>query len=133
MRFYVASGLENRERAQDIIQFLAKHGHMPTYDWTTHGDVRGEGVDRLMAVASNEVSAVRDAELVIVMLPGGQGTHTELGIALATRANKRVLLWSATGEEFEDGQKTCVFYHHLAVERLACPYEELVERLQKTL
>lgn len=133
MRFYVASGLENRDRAREIIQLLSERGHMPTYDWTAHGDVRGEGAERLMAVASNEVSAVRDAELVIVMLPGGQGTHTELGIALATRANKRILLWSATGEEFEDGPKTCAFYHHLAVEQLACPYEALVERLHGAL
>lgn len=47
MRFYVASGLANREQAMDMIRFLSSRGHTPTYDWTEHGDVRGQGLDRL--------------------------------------------------------------------------------------
>lgn len=133
MRFYVATGLVNRDQAQDMIAFIQDRGHLPVYDWTAHGDVRGQGTERLAEVAFSEYSAVRDAELVLLMLPGGCGTHTELGIALGTRANKRILLWSATGKEFEDGPNTCVFYHHLAVERIVCPYEELKERLSAVL
>lgn len=133
MRFYVASGLENRELARDMIAFIEGRGHTPVYDWTTHGDVRGEGKERLMAVASSEYSAVRDAELMLVLLPGGPGTHTELGIALGTRSNKRILLWSASGKEFEDGPSTCAFYHHLALEQLVCSYEELKQRLSAIL
>lgn len=129
MRFYVATGLENRDLAQDMIAFIQGRGHMPVYDWTAHGDIRGQGGDRLMEVASSEYSAVKDAEFVLMMLPGGCGTHTELGIALGTRSNKRILLWSATGKEFEDGSNTCVFYHHLALERIVCSYEELKEHL----
>ena len=58
MRFYVASGLANREQAMDMIRFLSSRGHTPTYDWTEHGDVRGQGLDRLQMVATSETSAV---------------------------------------------------------------------------
>ena len=133
MRFYVASGLENREIAADMIHFLANKGHIPTYDWTENGDVRGQGLDRLLATSVSEASAVRDAELVLVLLPGGYGTHTELGIALATRSNKRIILWSATGKEFEDGPNTCVFYHHQSVDKITSTFEELKAYLSTIL
>ncbi|MEA5059561.1 MAG: hypothetical protein VB049_05955 [Candidatus Pelethousia sp.] len=129
MRFYVASGLENRELAKTMISFIQARGHLPVYDWTVHGDVRGQGEARLMDVAAQEYGAVREAEFVFIMLPGGCGTHTELGIALGSHANKRIVLWSATGREFQDGPNTCVFYHHRAVERIVCPFEELMQRL----
>lgn len=129
MRFYVASGLENRDLAEDMIVFIHGRGHLPVYDWTVHGDVRGQGAGRLREVATHECSAVREAEFVLVMLPGGYGTHTELGIALGSRSNKRIVLWSATGKEFEDGPYTCAFYHHMSVERIVCPYENLKARL----
>lgn len=133
MRFYIASGLQNRALAKDMIDFIQSRGHTLVYDWTGHGDVRGQGLDRLTEVASAEYSAVRDAEFLLVMLPGGCGTHTELGIALGTRSNKRIILWSATGQEFIDGPDTCVFYHHRAVEQVACSYEELRELLATIL
>ena len=129
MRFYVASGLSNRDQAMDMIRFLSSRGHTPTYDWTEHGDVRGQGLDRLQMVATSETSAVRDAEFVLVLLPGGQGTHTELGIALATRANKRIMLWSETGKEFLDNANTCVFYHHMSIEQVTCSYQALKAKL----
>ncbi len=133
MRFYIASGLENRALAKDMLTFIQGRGHMPVYDWTAHGDVRGQGEQRLSEVAASESGAVRDAEFVLIMLPGGCGTHTELGLALGTRSNKRILLWSATGKEFVDGPDTCVFYHHRSVERLVCSYAELKQRLESIL
>ena len=133
MRFYVASGLENRELAADMVRFIAERGHMPIYDWTEHGDVRGQGEDRLMEVASNDLFAVRDSEIAIFLLPGDKVTHTELGIALATRSNKRIMLWSSTGKEFEDGSDTCVFYHHRGVERIVCSFAEFKKQLSAIL
>lgn len=133
MRFYIASGLENRALAKDMLLFLQGRGHMPVYDWMAHGDVRGQGEERLAEVAASESGAVRDAELILVMLPGGCGTHTELGLALGTRSNKRIMLWSATGKEFVDGPDTCVFYYHRSVERLVCSYAELKQRLATIL
>ena len=87
------------------------------------------GAERMSEVAFNELRAVRDAELVVARLPGGQGTHTELGVALATRSNKRIILWSETGDEFAFDNRTCTFYFHPAAERVVCPFEELLEIL----
>lgn len=130
MRFYVASGLENRDRVQLVIQKIRSIGHEMTYDWTVHGDVRCQGEEILNTVAGNETFAVIDAGCVLVLLPGGHGTHTELGIALASRSNKRIILWSETGEEFGCDLKTCAFYHHSSVEMLHCSFEELLERIE---
>ncbi|MDR0839845.1 MAG: hypothetical protein LBN26_00435 [Christensenellaceae bacterium] len=129
MRFYVASGLPNRERAADAVRFLTSLGHTPSYDWTAHGDVRSEGEARMGQVSTNELAAVCDAELVVVLLPGGPGTHTELGAALATREDKRIFLWSQEESALGGGPQTCVFYHHPAVTRICCPYEELLQQL----
>ncbi len=133
MRFYVASGLPNRSRAKKFIGVLSSYGHIVTYDWTEHGDVREKSEAVLSEVSMNEVRAVCDAELVVILLPGGKGTHTELGLALASRTNKRILLWSETGAEFLSGNDTCVFYHHPVVERISCPFEQLGERILSLL
>lgn len=129
MRFYIATGLVNAEHARKAAEVLRRNGHEQTYDWTTHGDIRHEGAERMSEVAFNELRAVRDAELVVALLPGGQGTHTELGVALATRSNKRIILWSETGDEFAFDNRTCTFYFHPAAERVVCPFEELLEIL----
>ena len=118
MRFYIATGLVNAEHARKAAEVLRRNGHEQTYDWTTHGDIRHEGAERMSEVAFNELRAVRDAELVVALLP-----------ALATRSNKRIILWSETGDEFAFDNRTCTFYFHPAAERVVCPFEELLEIL----
>ena len=130
MKVYVASGLENRCRVIKVIERLKAMGHTIAYDWTAHGDVRDKGEERMREVSSNEVNGVSSADAVIILLPGGKGTHIELGVSLATRQNKRIMLWSETGCEFGGGNDTCVFYHHPAIERIVCPFEELMERIE---
>lgn len=130
MRFYVASGLENRDRVSRVIEKIGSLSHEMTYDWTVHGDIRAKGKDVLNTVAGNETFAVMDAGCVLILLPGGKGTHTELGIALASRSNKRIILWSETGEEFGSNEKTCAFYHHSAVEQLCCSFDDLLKFIE---
>lgn len=127
MRFYIATGLENSERAKTVAEILKRNGHEHTYDWTEHGDIRKQGEARMSEVALNEIRAVKDAELFIALLPGGNGTHTELGAAIASRGNKRIILWSETGNEFKPDERSCTFYFHPAIERLVCPFDELLE------
>ena len=131
MRFYIATGLQNARRASELAEVLKRRGHEHTYDWTLHGDIRREGELRMSEVAFNELRAVRDAELVVVLFPGGSGTHTELGVAIATRSNKRIILWSETGDEFHYDERACTFYFHPCIERVICPFEELLVRLDK--
>jgi len=129
MRVYVGSGLENRDRVAMVLEYCVHVGHQITYNWTRHGDVRREGPDVMNYVSTNEVRAVRDAELVLILLPGGKGTHIELGVALGSRGNKRILLWSEDPAVFEDPELTCVFYQHPAIERLCCSFAELFEHI----
>ncbi len=129
MRFYIATGLENASRAKELSVVLSRNGHELTYDWMAQGDVRMQGKERLAEIAFNEVRAVRDAELVVALLPGGMGTHTEIGVAIASRSNKRILIWSETGEHFRDEDKCCALYFHPAVERIVCTFDELIKKL----
>lgn len=133
MNYYIASGLENAKRVGVAAHALSQHTR--TYDWTTHGDIRSEGPMRMQQVCQSELQAVIDAELVVFLFPGGKGTHSELGIALATAENKRIILWSETGNEFRAGNgeahpSVCAFYFHPGVERWICPFETLLERLR---
>ena len=131
MRFYISTGTPNFRRAAELSEVLKNRGHELTYDWMAHGDIRREGEIRMGEVAFNELRAVRDAELVVVLLPGGSGTHTELGQAIATRGNKRIIIWSETGDEFSPDERTCVFYFHPCCERVICPFDELLRRLDR--
>lgn len=47
MRFYIATGLVNAEHARKAAEVLRRNGHEQTYDWTTHGDIRHEGAERM--------------------------------------------------------------------------------------
>ena len=129
MKFYVASGVPNAERVNQASRVLAARGHQRTYDWTKHGDVSAESLERKREVARTEAQAVVDAELVALLLPGRFGTHAELGIAIASSANKRILLWSESSAPFDGTSGFCVFYHHPAIERVVCPFEELLDTL----
>ncbi len=132
MKYYVASGVPNAARVNIVAEVLNQGGHTRTYDWTTHGSVANAPDALKQRVATSETRGVTDAELVVLLLPGRFGTHAELGLAIATASNKRILLWSETDAPFSGGEGFCVFYHHPAVERMACPFEELLAYL-KTL
>ena len=129
MRFYIATGLRNFERANELAGVLIARGHEQTHDWTVYGDVRRDGPAAMSELAFNELRAIRDAELMVVLLPGGTGTHTELGMAIATRSNKRIILWSESDAAFSYDEHTCTFYFHPCIERVVCPFEELKKRL----
>ncbi len=133
MKYYVASGVPNAARVNIVADALNTLGHERTYDWTRHGDVSRADVQTKRTVAQTEAEAVASAELVVLLLPGRFGTHAELGQAIATCANKRILLWSESDAPFDGESGFCVFYHHPAVERIVCPFEELLTRMQGIL
>ncbi|MCH5279789.1 MAG: hypothetical protein J1E60_08400 [Christensenellaceae bacterium] len=126
MRFYIAADTASFDHAREVSAVLTRNGHEQTYDQMANGDIRRDGAERMSGVSFNQTRAVRDAELVIALLPGGQDMHTELGVAIASRSNKRVILWSESGDEFMPDERTCVFYFHPYLERLVCPFDELL-------
>ena len=130
MKFYVASGVSNAEKVNLAAAALNAAGHERTYNWTGHGDVSKAEPEFKRHVASSESRGVLDAELVVLLLPGRFGTHAELGMALASAENKRILLWSESPAPFDGTEGFCVFYHHPAVERVVCPFDELLEQLK---
>lgn len=58
------------------------------------------------------------ADIVFVLLPGGFGTHVELGMALGF--GKKVIVHSVDPDIFTKTQGTCAFYHHPIVFKLSC-------------
>ena len=112
---YVATGLDNHAQHRIMSEALLKYEIVVTYDWTTHGPVWSQGQVALRVVAGAEIDAVQKADAVVVILPGGRGTHVELGAALALK--KPVALYDPTGldigpEDSRIGKHTCAFYHH---------------------
>lgn len=108
---YIASRLENHETVRAVRDGLAAFGIGVSYDWTTHGPVWREGPARIREVSLAETMGVLEADLVLVLLPGGRGTHVELGIALGARKPVLILTPGPTADTME-GAVTCAFYHH---------------------
>jgi hypothetical protein len=88
--FYIASSLDNAEAVKRLNRALTLAGHYCTYDWTTHGPVFKadasveENAKALKTTAAAELQGVTAAHAVIVLMPGGRGTHIEIGAALAS-------------------------------------------------
>lgn len=106
MKVYLASGLENAPRVRQLRDALAHAGISLSYDWTTHGSVQDQGPARIAEVAALEMRGVFDADLVCALLPGGRGTHTELGMAIG--AGKPVLIFGE--RRGVDGNECCFYY-----------------------
>lgn len=98
-----------------------------TYDWTSHGSVRHTSKLRLREVAMLEIQGILMADFVLVLLPGGKGTHVELGVSLAS--GKKVFIHSEDPTIFETGPQVCAFYHSPAVIQLASPIEDVAKTL----
>ena len=122
MNVYIAPGLANWKQHNALRDILAWHGIGITYDWTklapacNEQKVAAEGRPKPPSpqwVAMNEMNGVRRADMVIVLLPGGRGTHTELGAALAL--GKRVHIFAPPDKAalLATGDEACVFYHHI--------------------
>lgn len=109
-RIYVASSLDDIDRARTLADALVGRGFELTYRWMDHGPVAKDGPARMAEVAANELLGVAAADAVIVLLPGGRGTHVELGAALAL--DKTIFL--CAHENREPGSP-CAFYFHPAV------------------
>ncbi len=110
---------------------LKQLGHEITYDWTNHGSVRETSLERLREVALAELQGISEADFVIVLLPGGKGTHTEFGFSIAQK--KHIFIHSEDPSVFEIGQQVCAFYYHKEMTRLLGPIENIAERVQSLL
>jgi nucleoside 2-deoxyribosyltransferase len=110
-RFYLASR-KDRSRECDVLQAtLEAAGWKRTYAWT---DAQLDA-EHYAAVASAELAGVREANVLVVLLPGGYGTHVEIGAALAL--GKPIIIHAPDRETLKTPYP-CIFHYHPSVELL---------------
>lgn len=133
--YYIASGLENVEQVRQVKARLDAAGWKHTYDWTVHGSVQREGIARLREVAAAEADGILQAGVIVVLLPGGRGTHAELGMAIMAVEmdiepdRTRVCIYSPNPDKdfnATDGT-TCAFYYHPRVERFCGSLDGVID------
>lgn len=110
LRVYVATGIANVRQARDVIARVKEAGHVITYDWTQHVDEEPFTDERAQEVAMYEVGAVISADVVIVILPGARGTHTELGMAIASPRCRAIILTGHDESALRVDGVVCPFY-----------------------
>ena len=125
LKFYIGSGLERWEDVRALARALERHGWKQTYDWTA-GLFREKGPAELAEIARLERQGVADADLVVILLPAGRGSHIELGMALAL--GKPVALCAEEERTFL-GERAVSFYELPQVDKLTGNPEAIAEKL----
>ncbi len=111
-RFYVSSRKDRSAQADALSEVLKARGWKRTYEWTAQD---GKDPDGHAEIAIKELEGVREADVLVVLLPGGYGTHVEIGAALAL--GKTVIIHSPDQKTLETPYR-CVFHYHPAVKLL---------------
>ena len=92
---YIGSSLLNAAQVKEVITKFRAVNIQVTYDWTTHGRVTHE--DDLKIYGMAEYRGVVECDVFFMIHPARNGTHVELGIALA--CNKPVVMVTIDGIE----------------------------------
>ncbi|AUJ24158.1 nucleoside 2-deoxyribosyltransferase [Virgibacillus dokdonensis] len=121
MNFYIASSFKNIESVRYIRGLFIKEGHVLTYDWTKND--RASTIEALKCIGQKQKDAVIAADVIIVLLPAGKGSHIEMGIALGRR--KKIFLYSPN-KEVNNSATTSTFYHLPEVKKCFGTLDELV-------
>ncbi|MFD2131929.1 nucleoside 2-deoxyribosyltransferase [Pseudogracilibacillus auburnensis] len=124
MRFYIATSFTNRENVRVLSDRLKLEGYIHTYDWTQNQ--RANSFEELSTIGELEIEAVKNSDLLIILLPAGKGSHIELGIALGL--GKRIYIYSPTNELY-DFDKTSTFYHIKSVNKFVGTFDTFAENL----
>jgi len=98
-RVYVGASLHNAAKAKKVINRLIEAGVEITYDWTCHTPGTVIGAEELARIGVLEADGVRDCDLFFMVQPGRNGTHVELGIAIAL--HKPVIILHEADVEME--------------------------------
>lgn len=124
--FYIASSFRNIDAVRYVSERLVGRGFIQLYDWTQNAVAHHAEtltVQDLQYIGQKERQAVWDADIVIVVLPGGKGTHVELGLALGR--SKRIILYAADGE-IDNPAESSTFYHLPDVEKCQGTLDDLL-------
>lgn len=146
--FYITSGIEQLETAVALAtRLLAEPDYWKkTHDRTKDGSVHGS-YHKTAAVAEDRAHGASDADLFVMVLPGGRSSHVELGVALSRRmlfTSNRVVLWVPPGtdgiifgadsalsaEMLGLGAAGNAFYHYPGVEHFVGTIDDIVPFLK---
>jgi hypothetical protein len=131
MKYYIATSLLRIPEHNLVRDALSGCGHTLSYDWTLHGSVQSVSIERLQEVAILELGAILEADFVVVLLPGGKGTHLELGFAMGN--HKKIFLHSEDPSLFDLGPQTNAFYYHPSLIPLCCPLADVATTVHSHL
>ena len=112
--FYIATNIGNAKIAKQLGDALQAMGWTWTYDWTIHAPA---DQTRAKEFATAEKVGVTSASVLVALLPGGRGTHIEIGMAVAL--DKPVLLVAQSEKDWRKPYP-CLFYS-LATELVVNP------------
>ncbi|MDM5189963.1 nucleoside 2-deoxyribosyltransferase [Bacillus sp. DX4.1] len=101
MNFYIASGFQNKYLVQFVASKLKEAGWQHTYDWTKNE--KATHAVQLQEIGQAERQAIKDADVFLLLLDGGKGSHTEFGMALAWE--KKIYMYH------ENNPLQTTFYH----------------------
>ena len=104
-RFYFSTRLDRSSEATPLLEALKGQGWERTYVWSD----QTLSPDKSSDIATAELEGIRLANVVVVLLPGGYGTHAEIGAALAL--GKPVILHSPDHNTLNTPYP-CVFHYH---------------------
>jgi nucleoside 2-deoxyribosyltransferase len=124
-RYYVATRKDRTADAEALANALQAHGWERTLDWSDRTNV---GPERYPETAADEIQAVREADVLVVLLPGGYGTHVEIGAALALETP--VILHAPDRKTLETPYP-CVFHYHPRVTLLVSEFLDVNEVLAR--
>lgn len=125
MKFYIGSGFQSSGLVNRYAGLLTREGWQHTFNWANI-DRAGIEVEEMVRYAVLEQEGIAEADVVIILLPAGRGTHIELGMALAQ--HKRVFLCAEQEAEFSL-ENTVNFYELPAIVKLVGTAEENVEKI----
>src|ERR1700738_3378900 len=111
-RFFISARKDRQLEVDALADKLKAHGWERTLAWK-HEDGANHKENSEIALA--ELQGVHEADVLIALLPGGYGTHVEIGAALAL--GKPVILHSPDQKTLETPY-LCIFHYHPAVKLL---------------
>ncbi|MBM7584091.1 nucleoside 2-deoxyribosyltransferase [Bacillus pakistanensis] len=125
MNFYIASSFSNKHYVNELAQSLERDGHEQLYDWTKNDRATNE--KNLKKIGEAEKKAIMESDVFILFLPGGKGSHIELGIALSLV--KQIWIYSRDGADFHP-ELTTTFYYIDGVKRFTGSIQEFITEMK---
>ncbi len=124
MKFYIGSSFKNADLINYFSDKLCEHGLIHTYNWAKN-IIENETVDDKIDASLKEIEGIEDADIVIIIIPAGRGTHIEMGMALAF--NKKIYMCAMDEKEFSEA--TVNFYELPEIIKLAGTPDSIIKNI----